>query len=139
MDAQRIEVLHVAHGDAVVVSVAHHFVFYFLPSLQRLLHQYLRGESKGFLSLHLQFLIIIAEAGTQSSQGIGCTKYYGVTQLMGSSLHILHGAASFTFDGLHSNLIQTLDKEVPVFSINDGLHRCAQNLYTVFFENAFLV
>ena len=42
VDAQRVEVLHVAHRDAVVVTVAHHLVFYLLPPLQALLHQHLR-------------------------------------------------------------------------------------------------
>ena len=34
MDAERIEVLHVADGDAVVVTVAHHFILDFLPAFQ---------------------------------------------------------------------------------------------------------
>ena len=34
MDAERVEVLHVANGDAVVVTVANHLVFYFLPTLE---------------------------------------------------------------------------------------------------------
>ncbi len=41
MDAQRVEVLHVTHGDAVVETVAHHLILYFLPALQALFHQHL--------------------------------------------------------------------------------------------------
>ena len=42
MDTQRVEVLHVTYGDAVVVAVAHYLILYLLPSLQTLLYQYLR-------------------------------------------------------------------------------------------------
>ena len=62
MDAQRVEVLHVADGDAVVITVAHHLVFYLLPAFQRLLHQHLRRESKGFLGQFVKLLLVIAEA-----------------------------------------------------------------------------
>ena len=34
MDAQGIEVLHVADGDTVVEAIAHHLVLYLLPALQ---------------------------------------------------------------------------------------------------------
>ena len=38
MDAQWVEVLHVADGDTVVVAVAHHLIFYLFPTPQRFLH-----------------------------------------------------------------------------------------------------
>ena len=41
MDAQRVKVFHIADGDTVVVTVAHHLVFYLFPSLQTLFHQHL--------------------------------------------------------------------------------------------------
>ena len=62
MDAKRVEVLHVADGDTVVVAVAHHFIFYLFPSLERLLYQYLWREGEGFLCLCFQFLVVVAEA-----------------------------------------------------------------------------
>ena len=42
MDAERVEVLHVADRDAVVETVAHHLVLYLLPTLEGFLDQYLR-------------------------------------------------------------------------------------------------
>ena len=42
VDPQRIEVLHVADGDAVVARVAHDFVLDLLPAAQALLDQHLR-------------------------------------------------------------------------------------------------
>ena len=44
VDAEGVEVFHVADGDAVVEAVAYHLVFHFLPSLEALLHEYLGRE-----------------------------------------------------------------------------------------------
>ena len=41
MDAEGVEVLHVADGDTVVVLIAYHLVLNLLPALERLLDQYL--------------------------------------------------------------------------------------------------
>src|SRR5579871_332340 len=47
MDAEGIEVLHVADGDAGVVAVADDLVLDLLPALQILLHQYLADRAGG--------------------------------------------------------------------------------------------
>jgi len=44
VDTQRIEVLHVTHGDAVVLGVANDFILGFLPALETLLYQDLGRE-----------------------------------------------------------------------------------------------
>ena len=62
MDAQRVEVLHVTNGDAVVETVANHLVLYLLPALQALLNQHLRREGKGFLGQLVELFLIVAEA-----------------------------------------------------------------------------
>ena len=62
MDAERVEVLHVADGDAVVVFIANHLILYFLPTLEALLDEHLRREREGFLGLCQQFLFVVAEA-----------------------------------------------------------------------------
>ena len=44
MDTEGIEILHVANGDTVVITVANHLVLYLLPALQGFLHQNLGRE-----------------------------------------------------------------------------------------------
>ena len=44
MDAQRVEVLHVADRDAVVETVAHHLVLNLLPAFKAFLNQHLWRE-----------------------------------------------------------------------------------------------
>jgi hypothetical protein len=48
VDAHRVEVLHVADGDAVVARVAHDLVLDLLPAREVLLHEDLRVYSEGF-------------------------------------------------------------------------------------------
>ena len=67
MDAKRIEVLHVTYGDTIVITVAHHLVFNLLPAFQTLLHQHLWGERESLLGQFVEFLLIVAEARTQSA------------------------------------------------------------------------
>ena len=62
VDAQRVEVLHVADRDSVVIAVADHFIFDFLPALQGLFDKDLRGERKGFFAYFLELLHVVAEA-----------------------------------------------------------------------------
>ena len=33
VNSERIEILHITHGDAIVVTVAYHLVFHFFPAL----------------------------------------------------------------------------------------------------------
>ena len=64
MDAQWVEILHVADRDTVVKAVAHYFVFHLFPSPQALLNQHLRRKSERFLNKYVQFCFVVTEAGT---------------------------------------------------------------------------
>ena len=139
MDAQRVEVLHVADGDAVVVAVAHHLVLYLLPASQRLLHQHLRREREGLLGLRQQFVVVVAEAGTETAEGVGGTQYDGESQFVGCPLHLLDSRARLALDGLHANLVEALHEEVAVFGVDDGLHGCAQHLHAVFLQDSTFI
>ena len=122
MDAQRVEVLHVTHGDAVVVAVAHYLIFDFLPALQTLLHQHLRGERESLLGQFIEFLLIVTETRSETTQSVGSTQDDGIAQL-GSGLTGLGDIlASLTLDGLHTDLVEFLHEEFTVFRIHNGLH-----------------
>eukprot|EP00123_Amoebidium_parasiticum_P018886 comp24311_c0_seq1/m.45726 comp24311_c0_seq1/g.45726 ORF comp24311_c0_seq1/g.45726 comp24311_c0_seq1/m.45726 type:complete len:317 (+) comp24311_c0_seq1:2722-3672(+) len=41
VDTERVEVLHVAHSDAVVIGITHHLILYLLPALHGPLNQHL--------------------------------------------------------------------------------------------------
>ena len=139
VDAQRVEVLHVADGDAVVEAVAHHLVLHFLPAAEALLDEHLGREGEGFLHQHVQLFLVVAEARTQSAQRIGGADDDGIAQRGGGAagvFGVLHGLA---LDGFHVDFVQFLNEEFAVFGVDDGLHGGTQHLDAVPLEHAFLV
>lgn len=52
VDAQWIEVLHVADGDTVISNVSYHLVFHLFPAKQRLFHEDLiaHGQSLQYIN-----------------------------------------------------------------------------------------
>ena len=70
MDAQGVQVLHIADGDAVVIAVAHNLVFNLLPTLEGFFYKDLRRVCESAGSQFLQFLVICAEAGAKATQGV---------------------------------------------------------------------
>ena len=64
MDAKRIEILHIADGDAIIVSVSNYLILNLFPSLQALLYKHLRREREGFFCQTIKLFFIVAEART---------------------------------------------------------------------------
>ena len=62
MDAERVEILHVADCDTVVVFVPDNLIFDFLPAFEGFLHKNLGREGKGFLASLFQLRLVVAEA-----------------------------------------------------------------------------
>ncbi len=62
MDAEWVEILHIADGDTVAETVTHHLIFDFLPAFETLLDEHLGGEGKSLLSKTAEFVGIVAEA-----------------------------------------------------------------------------
>ena len=62
VDAQRIEVLHIADGDTVVKAVAYHLILYLFPSLQALLYEHLWRERKCLFAQEAQLALVVAKA-----------------------------------------------------------------------------
>ena len=139
MDAERVEVLHVADGDAVVKPVAHHLVFYLLPSLEALLDEHLRREREGFLADALKLVVVVGKAGAESAQGIGCAHDDGVAEVLGGFHGLGHILAGLALDGLDLNLIELLDEALAVLGVHDGFDGGAEHLDIVFLQYAALL
>ena len=139
MDTQRVEVFHVTYGDTVVETVAHHFVFHFLPAFQTLFHQHLRRERESFLGQYVQFFFVVAETRAQTSQCVCGTDDDRITQFLGGTACILDILYRFTLDCLHIDFIQLLHEKLTVFRIHDGLYRCTQHACIIFFEDTCLI
>ena len=68
VDAQRVHVLHVADGDAVVVAVAHHLVFDLFIVVQVLLDQDLGREGQRACDDLSQLLAVMRDARSLTAQ-----------------------------------------------------------------------
>ncbi len=134
VDAERVEVLHVAHRDAVVVPVAHDFVFDLFPAPQALFDQHLRGEGKGLLHQGVELLLVVAEAAAEASQRVGGTYDDGVAYLACGAAGIAGIVHCLAADGLHAYLVESLHEAFAVFGVDDGLHGCTQHVHAVAFE-----
>ncbi len=69
MDADRIDIFHVADDDGVVVGVAHHFVFDFFIAGDALLDQALMDgrDLEARFANFTQFFFIVGKSATRSS------------------------------------------------------------------------
>ncbi|CDB81702.1 uncharacterized protein BN507_01766 [Bacteroides clarus CAG:160] len=139
MDAQRVEVLHIADRYAVVETVAYHLILHFFPAAQGFLHQYLRREGESLFHQHIQFFLIVAEARPQSAQRIGCTHYHRITQFRSGATGIFGILHSLALNGFYIDFIQLPDEYLTVFRIYDSLHGSTEHLYTVLLKNPLLV
>ena len=139
MDAERVEILHVADGYAVVVAVAHDLVFDFLPAPQRLLHEHLRGERERLAGDCVKLLLVLAEAGAESAQGV-CRAYnHGVADAGRRSARLLKVGCGVGLDGLDSDFVELLDEELAVLGVDDRLNRRAEHPDPVFLKHSAAV
>ena len=139
VDTQRVEVLHVAYRDAVVVAVAHHLVFNLFPAFKRFLYQNLGRERQRLFGFQPQLLFVVAETAAQSAQRIGSPDDDGVAQFGGSLNGIFYRVDGFALNGLDIDFVEFLDEEFAVFGIHDGLYRRTQYLHVIFLERAGLI
>ena len=139
MNAEGIEVLHVTDRDTVVVAVAHYLILYLFPPFERLFDQHLRREGKGFLAQRIELFFVVAEARTESAEGVCSTNDDRIAQVPGCLSCLFHRFASLALDGAYVDFIEFPDKKLAVFGVHDGLNGRSEHTHTIFFKNAALV
>ena len=139
VDAQRVKVLHVTYGDTVVIAVAHHLIFYLLPSLQTLLDEHLGRKREGLLRELVQLVLVVGKSTAESAQRIGCTYNHGVTQCSSGFAHLLDILAGFAANGLDINLIEFLYEKLAVLGIHNGLDWGSEHTDIVLLEHSALI
>src|SRR5438105_13997733 len=81
MDTNRVNVLHVADGDAIVRFVSHDLIFHFLPTIEVFFHEDLWRIDQGSLDPCLQRPFVLAHPRTQSSHRKCKYYHYRITDL----------------------------------------------------------
>ena len=138
MDADRIDIFHIAYGDAASIAVAHHFIFNFLPSGDAALHQHLMraGKPESVFQNPDQRFSVMRNASAASAKRIGGTKHHRITDAF-CKFHAL-------FDAFHhqrcrtgfSYLLHGRLEGQTVFCLFDRFRRCSNQLYLMFTQKS---
>ena len=137
VDAHRVEVLHVADGDAVVAPVAHHLVLDLLPAAQALLDQHLgHAAGEGAAQRLVEVGLGLHDAAALAAQGEAAAQHHREADLAGRGPRLVGGAAGAAARGGYADLRQPLDEELAVLGVADGLHRRAQHPHAVLVQDA---
>ena len=140
VDAHRVEVLHVADGDAVVAPVAHDLVLDLLPAAQALLDQHLgHAAGEGAAQRLVEVGLGLDDAAALAAQREAAAQHHREADLAGRGPRLVGGAAGAAARGAHADLRQPLDEELAVLGVADGLHRRAEHPHAVLVEDARLV
>lgn len=136
VNAKGIEVLHVADGDAVVGGVADNLILDFLPSLQGLLDQDLRGQSERPSRHVAELLLIMRESRSKTTQSVGSADDDGVSNNLGGFQCLLDGSDSNRLGDGDVNLPESLSEELSVLTGLEGLDWRSQDLDSVLLEKS---
>ena len=136
--ADRIQVFHVADGDAVSCSVAHHFVLDFLPAGDAALHQNLPHSRKTETVLKnlAELCRIMCNTAAGAAQRVGRTQNNREADLFCEFYTVFHvlndiGGCDRLADLLHGFL-----EHLAVLCLFNGQSRCSEELYAVSFQKS---
>ena len=136
MHTQRVEVLHVAHRDAIVAAVANDLVLDLLPAAQVLVDEHLLRDREGLGALLAQLLFCIGEPRTQPAQGKGCSHEHWKADFLGGRDRVLDVRGRLGHRQSLVDVVQLLRKDLSVLRGDDGLDGRAEHLAVVFLEHS---
>ena len=134
----RVEIFHVADGDAVVIAIPHNFVFDFLPAGHAALNEHLadHGIVQSLDNYFYKLFFILGNTASGAAHGVGRAHNDGVADFTGK----VH-CAGYIFDNgaLRDGLTQGLHgllELLPVLCLLNGLQGCPQKLHPVLIQHA---
>src|SRR5262245_2552797 len=110
MDTKRVNVLHVADGDAIVRLVSHDLIFHFLPAIEVFFHQHLWRIGQASLDPFLQRLFVLAHARAQTSQRKRNSYHYRITDFGCRSSCLLHAGCRLRTWRINADLAEPPDE-----------------------------
>ena len=136
VNTKRIKVLHVAHGNTVVVGVTNDLIFEFLPALERLLDKDLRGEGKRSSGHVAELLLVVGETGTQTTESIGSSDDNGVSDGLGGLEGLLDSTDGDRLGDGDVNLFQSPSEEVTILTQLQSSNTGTEDLDAVLLEES---
>jgi hypothetical protein len=139
VDTQRVEVLHVANSDTVVVGITNNLVLDLLPALEGLLNENLGSKRQRARRQIAELIGVGSEAGTETTKGIGGADDDGVTDLLGGLQSVINGTNGNGLGNGDVDLVKGLGEQVTVLTGLQSLDAGSQNLDTVALEDTHAV
>ena len=137
VDSHRVEVLHIADGDAVVAPVADDLVFDLLPAVQVLLDEHLRDAAvERALQRGFEVAFFANDVAALSAQRVGPPQHDRKADLLGGPLRLRDRVTRNAARRLDADLVEPLDEETPVLGVLDGLDGSAEDADAVALEHA---
>ena len=141
MDADRVQVLHVADGDGCVVLVADDLVLDLLEALDALFNQHLvnRGEGKTVSKQREELLLVVGKSAAGSAEGECRAKHNGIADLRGDADTVLLVGCDVRGKYGLAELLTELLEELAVFRALNRAAVRSQQFHAALRENALLL
>ena len=140
MHAHRVEVFDGADDDAVVLLVAHHFDFDFLPAEHGLLNEHFAGHGSveaGGTDL-LEVFLVVGHAAAGTAKGEGGADDERESEFGGDAAHVVHAAGDLASGHGEADAFHGVAEQFAAFSLFDDFGIGADEFHAALFENAHL-
>src|SRR5215467_13208478 len=131
MNTKRVNVLHVAHGDAIVGFISHDLVLHFLPAIEVFFHEDLWRIGQGPLDPFLQRPFVLAHARAQSSQRKCNSYHYRITDFGCRFLGLLKRGRPLGTRRINADLVKPPHEQSPVLRVTNRLNRRTEHTNAV--------
>ncbi|GKT92902.1 LOW QUALITY PROTEIN: hypothetical protein Ct61P_10752 [Colletotrichum tofieldiae] len=128
VNAERVEVLHVAHRDAVVLRITNNLVLNLLPALHTALDEHLRTGGKGLVAEIEQLGLVVGETTAKTTQGIGGSDNDGEANVLDARHGLVNVASRGRLGTFLANGVHATGEELAVLSGDDGVNGGTQDL-----------
>ena len=140
VDADGIEVFHVADGDGRVVRVAHHLIFNFFVALDALFHQHLvdRRERQGVFHLFRQLLRRVGKAAARAAERKGRAQDDRIADLRRRGKGLFHAVGDMGGDDRLTDALTELLEKLTILGALDAPRVRAEQLNAALIQNPLL-
>ena len=141
VDADRVEVFHVADGDGGVVLVADDLVFDLLKALDALFDQHLadRRERQRVFHQRQEFFLVVGEAAAGAAERERRAQHHRVADLFHNLEAFFNRACHFRREYRLAELFAQLLKKLPILRPFNGKRAGAEQLHAALLQDAFFV
>ena len=135
MNADRVQVFHVADGDHVACAVAHYLVLDFLPACDAALYQNLTytGKTQAVFQDLTALLRVLGNTAAASAQGVCRTKHDRVTDLVCDAQTVLYVLYDVRRSNRLADLLHGLLEHLTVLGLFDGQRGGTDEADVIFF------